>query len=276
MSRAASIALLLLWAFAFAPSAAEAADECPGICPLGQVCVEGRCVPQAEAPPQQTPPPATDSSVITPTTSSGATSTTTPVTPGTSTIPIQTHSSAPVTHGVVPVAAVPHEDVDPWENLFSITVDPIGFLLYGPSLKFEVGTMVSGYTRVRFPNVGLVHIAQNISDTEFDWGISAGGGIRGYVGRESQQGFLFGAGFEIAYTVRSRDFNRAEQWSTTSFLPALEIGYRIVASSGFTFTVSGGVFYVINIGFESNAVVPVSPTQDEVFPILQLDLGYNF
>jgi hypothetical protein len=186
-------------------------------------------------------------------------------------------------HGIapaVPVTPVPDEG-DPWENLFSITIDPLGFALYGPSLKFEVGTFVSGYARVRFPNVGLVHIAQNIGDTEFDWGISAGGGFRGYIGKKSQQGFLLGAGFEIARTYRYTDqsFTRSEvRWGTTSFLPGLEIGYRTVSASGFSFTVSGGAFYIVNLASDLPVTDPGvgSPTDGEVWPIVQLDLGYTF
>ncbi len=270
------------------PEVARAADECPGICPLGHVCVQGQCVPESEAPPtgqvitpQPTPSPTPAPSPTPPPTATTTTTTST----STSTIPIEEQTSVPIQHGALPV---PTPEVDPWERLFSLTIDPLGFALYGPSIKFEVGTMISGYARVRFPNAGLVHIAQNIDDTEFDWGISAGGGIRGYIGRESQQGFLMGAGFEIAYTVRrsdsENDFGMSRAiWSTTSFLPGLEVGYRLVTASGFTFTVAGGAIYIINLGFDSRGSFPdptfrdpPQPTQNEVYPMVQLDLGYAF
>ncbi len=269
---------VLLVVVASAPNVAFAGEDCPGICPLGQVCVQGQCVPEADA------PSAGGGVVMTPQTTTPQTPTPTP-TPATSTIPIQEQTSIPISDQTI--ASVPTPEVDPWARLYSITVDPLGFALYGPSLKFEVGTFISGYARVRFPNAGLVHVAQNIGDTEFDWGFSAGGGIRGYVGRESQQGFLFGAGFEIAHTVRRSDDQDTSgaslaRWSTTSFMPGLEIGYRLVTTTGFTFTVSGGAFYVLNLGFDlqgsftSPGRDPPTPTDGDVYPLVQLDLGYAF
>ena len=133
----------------------------------------------------------------------------------------------------------------------SVYLDPLGFLLFGPTIGVEAGAgHVTGLVNARWFNMGLIahSLFLNQGDTfDFSWGVGAGARYYFWAG---MTGPYINARFEYIATRIENDGNLVVT-NQTYAVPQLEGGYRFplgtrfyaggTAAIGYAFRLTGTV-----------------------------------
>lgn len=165
----------------------------------------------------------------------------------------------------------------------SVYLDPLGLLLFGPTMGVEGGLgHVTGLVSARWLNMGLLahSLFLNQGDSfDFSWGVGAGGRYYLWTG---MTGPYAGARFEY---IATRVENAASLVVTSSgyAVPQIEGGYRLpfgnmfyagaTAAVGYAFKVSGSVD---NLPGGMNASLYTSADRSSVYGTASLELGVLF
>ena len=172
---------------------------------------------------------------------------------------------------------------------FSLSVNPIGFLQFGPSVSAEVGLTgnLALNAHVRFPSLGLLSFVVNAHDD----------------GLDDLNGFAFGAGaiyffgdkMNKPYAGVLMDYNRFKclyaqneswEWDETinSVVLLLNGGYRFRFESGFF--INTGAFFGVAInswdwdytdaGYGESDTDPRTGTDAQPFGMVEVTFGFEF
>ena len=164
----------------------------------------------------------------------------------------------------------------------SVFIDPLGFLLFGPTFGVEAGSgRISGTLYGRWLNAGVLAHSLFLKDKE-SFAFSYGAGLRGrYFFRDDLSGPHVGVGAELVQTRVDDSVNLVET-KTTYVVPLLEGGYRLpfsgayvgaAAAFGYAFKASGSVG---NLPGGSAADAFSASNKSTVYGSGSLELGVYF
>jgi hypothetical protein len=183
-----------------------------------------------------------------------------------------------------PVAPPPVEPgATPAPHHGSVFVDPLGFLLFGPTVGVEAGAnRLSATLYGRWLNVGVLANSLFVKDNE-TFAFSFGAGLRGrYFFADNLQGPHLGLGLEF---VRSQVDNAPAliRTKSTYLVPLLEGGYRLPLSSRFYLGGAAAVGYafklsssVENLPGGSSAGQYVATNESTIYGSASLEVGAYF
>jgi hypothetical protein len=129
----------------------------------------------------------------------------------------------------------------------SVFVDPLGFLLFGPTFGAEIGFgQISAIAYGRWLSPGVLAHSLFLNDN-FKFAFSYGAGLKGrYYFRQGLAGPHVGIAAELIEShTRDEDVGRVA-FNTTIFVPELEAGYRL-GFGRFYLGASAGVGYAFQI-----------------------------
>jgi hypothetical protein len=188
-------------------------------------------------------------------------------------------TDAPAEASVEPPAAV---EAPRSAHHGSVFVDPLGFLLFGPTFGVEAGSgRISGTLYGRWLNPGASAHSLFLKDKE-SFAFSSGVGLRGrYFLHDDLSGPHVGVGAELVQTRVDDSVNLIET-KTTYVVPLLEGGYRLAfsglyvgaaAAFGYAFKASGSVG---NLPGGSTADAFSASNKSTVYGSASLELGAYF
>lgn len=164
----------------------------------------------------------------------------------------------------------------------SVFVDPLGFLLFGPTAGIELGAgHVSGTIYGRWLNAGaLAHRLFLKADESFAFSYGAGIRARYFLG-EGMAGPHLGLGIELVHT-RVDNSLALVATKSTYVVPLVEGGYRVpfsgayvgaAAAFGYAFQASSSV---VDLPGGRSAAIFVANDQSTVYGSAALELGIYF
>ena len=165
----------------------------------------------------------------------------------------------------------------------SVFIDPLGFLLFGPTLGVELGAnRLSATLYGRWLNAGVLAKSLFLEGAD-SFAFSYGAGLRGrYFLQDNLQGPHVGLGLEF---VHSTVDNATAVVSTKSsyLVPMLEGGYRLPLSSSFYLGGAAAVGYafqlsskVENLPGGSSAGLYVAQDRSTIYGSAALEIGAYF
>jgi hypothetical protein len=165
----------------------------------------------------------------------------------------------------------------------SVFIDPLGFLLFGPTFGVEVGAnRLSATLYGRWLSAGVLAHSLFLNDND-SFAFSYGAGLRGrYFFRDNLQGPHLGLGLELVHT-QVDDPPDLISTKSTYLVPMLEGGYRLPVSSGFYLgaAVAAGYAFKLSTSVEnlpggSSAAAFVASDKSTVYGSASLELGVYF
>ena len=172
---------------------------------------------------------------------------------------------------------------------FALSVNPIGFLQFGPSVSVETGITgnLALNAHVRFPTLGLLSYVVNEDDDGLDElkGFAVGGGAIYFFGENRNKPY---AGMLIDYNKFECLYGQYEDWeweeTINSVVLMLNGGYRFRFESGFF--INTGVFFGVTInswdwdytdsGYGSSDSSERTGTDAQPFGMVEVTFGFEF
>lgn len=120
---------------------------------------------------------------------------------------------------------------------FSLSVNPLGFIQFGPliNVEFGINSNLVFNTHVRIPSAGVVsYIVHEVGDDDSMSGFAVGGGLIYFAGSKQSKPYI---GFLAEYDRTNKVFDVGEDWETAEkdnigvFL--FNAGYRFRFENGF-------------------------------------------
>jgi hypothetical protein len=168
--------------------------------------------------------------------------------------------------------------MDPDRLYFSVSIDPSGFLLYGPFVLTEFSkNHFNSQIYVSFPSIGLLVYADG-------FGIGAGATFNylwpNWLGAFYLGGLFEYSGYEVSvpgliqmpngkYTDGKYDYSGEYGWQS-SYTFGLNLGYKFILASGIYFTTGGSV------GVKLCDDLRTSELAVDFFARPNISMGYNF
>ncbi|MEO8902933.1 MAG: hypothetical protein ABI627_15530 [Polyangiaceae bacterium] len=164
----------------------------------------------------------------------------------------------------------------------SVFVDPLGFLLFGPTFGVEAGAgRITGTLYGRWLSGGVLAHSLFLKDND-SFAFSYGAGLRGrYFFRDGLSGPHVGIGAELVQT-RVDDSSNLVETKSTYVVPLVEGGYRLplsgaylgaAASLGYAFQASSSV---ANLPGGSSAGAFSASDKSTIYASASLEMGVYF
>lgn len=131
----------------------------------------------------------------------------------------------------------------------NLHLNAAGPLQFGLTPTLEIGTIVTGYLRVRILNTGIASYLLLPGDAagQFSWGLGGALGLHIFSAKGGHmRGFFGGVALEYVYSETEDRVNNLAVYRTHSLIPQLDIGYRW-----------GLGRFLLGIGLAAGVAVPV-------------------
>ena len=157
--------------------------------------------------------------------------------------------------------------MDPNTTIFGISIDPSGFLVYGPSLSVEMTSgNLNAQVNIRFPSIGM------LSDIGGDgFAIGVGMGVN-YFHHTRIGGFYIGLMTDINYGEYK--VTEYDKWGYKYEKDEVYLGVATAMNIGFKFVFSTGLYIRTGANLGVHGAMPTGGPYFLIRP--DISFGYNF